>query len=753
MPPSVVARARRALAASATVFLAATGAVTLAAAPASAAEGSVTEATLSWGVRDSFRSYVEGPIAHGQITTSGVTESGAGYDFSAGSGVADPEAGTADVSFPGSVHFPGHESSEPGVYILDLLIENVQVEVAGPDEVYLVADLTSRPFESMTEPSDLETHADVRLVSVDADAVTVDDELVFADGAATALTEDGSVAFGEFYGAGEAMDPVTFELPVTVPEDSEPSEEESPGEDDPGEDDPGEEQPGEEDQPGEEQPGEEDQPGEEQPGEDEQPGDEDADDAPDEESPDRPENPESPGTDQDDPGPAVEQDETATTSLAAESTTLTWGLKQSFLSYIQGPIAHGEISTDGGITFDGDVFTFSDGTGAGDSADGTALVAYPGTISFTGHAGLLDLTVSDLPLRIDTPSDGAIVATMVARSLETGEYETFAGIDLAEVTLSGAEVAEGDLQVSDAPATFTEEGAAGFAGFYEAGTALDPVSAEITFTSTEEDVTPPPPSDPEVPTTPDDPETPQNAGDPAGGGNAGGDPAGDDPAESGEAAAVCTANAVSDATLTWGLKSSFRSYISGGIANGGWTTSGGISDTDGGWTFSGGSGSINTETLGGSVTFPGTLHFTGHGGILDLQISDLTLRLTGPTSGSLYADMVSNDMEGNTSTYSGIQLATVSFPAVSAGSSISLSGASVTLTSAGAVGFAGFYEAGTTLDTLDAELPIGGPVECSAAAGTTLAATGADPIAPLLAVAGVLMLFGIALVLRRSVLR
>ncbi len=751
MQRSVVARAKRALAASATVFLAATGAVTLAAAPASAAEGTVSDATLSWGVRESFRNYVEGPIAHGQITTSEVSESAAGYDFTGGAGVADPEAGTAAVSFPGSVHFQGHESSEPGVYILDMLIENVQVEVAGPDEVYLVADLTSRPFESMTEPSDLETHEGVRLVSVDADAVTVDDELVSADGAATAITADGSVAFGEFYDAGEAMDPVTFALPVTVPEDNEPPAEEDPGEEDPGEDPPGEEdeQPGEDDPAEDEQPGEEDQPGDEQP-------DEDAGEPSDEESPDRPENPESPGTDQDDPGPAVEQDETATTSLAAESTALTWGLKQSFLSYIQGPIAHGEVSTDGGITFDGDAFTFSDGTGAGDSADGTALIAYPGTISFTGHDGLLDLTVSDLRLRIDTPTTGAIVATMVSRSLDTGEYETFTGVDLAEVTLSGAEVAEGDLQLRDAPATLTEEGAAGFAGFYEAGAELDPVSAQITFVATEDDTTPPPPGDPQVPTTPG---TGNNAGGSAGGQGTGGDPAGEDPAgtdpaaETEDPAAVCTANAVSGATLSWGLKSSFRSYISGGIANGGWTTSGGISDSDGGWTFADGSGSINTETLGGSVTFPGTLHFTGHDGILDLQISDLTLRLTGPTSGSLYADMVSNDMEGNTSTYSGIQLATVSFPAVSAGSSITLSGASVTLTSAGAEGFAGFYEAGTTLDTLDAELPLGGPVDCSAAAGTTLAATGADPVAPLLAVAGVLMLLGIALVLRRSVLR
>src|SRR5699024_9348271 len=190
----------------------------------------------------------------------------------------------------------------------------------------------------------------------------------------------------------------------------------------------------------------------------------------------------------------------------------------------------------------------------GDSADGTALVAYPGTISFTGHEGLLDLTVSDLRLRIDTPTTGAIVATMVSRSLETGEYETFTGIDLAEVTLSGAQVAEGDLQLSDAPATLTEEGAGGFAGFYEAGTALDPVSAEITFTSTEEDVTPPPPSDPQVPTTPG---TGNNAGGSAGQGT-GGDPAGEDPAGTDPSAqtedpeAVCTANAVSGATLSWG---------------------------------------------------------------------------------------------------------------------------------------------------------------------------------------------------------
>src|SRR5699024_762860 len=179
--------------------------------------------------------------------------------------------------------------------------------------------------------------------------------------------------------------------------------------------------------------------------------------------------------------------------------------------------------------FDGDAFTFSDGSGAGDSADGTALVAYPGTISFTAHEGLLDLTVSDLRLRIDTPTTGAIVATMVSRSLETGQYETFNAIDQAEVTLSGAEEAQRALRRSDAPDTLTQEGGGGLGRFYEAGTALDPVSAEITFTSTEEDVTPPPPGDPQVPTTPGGSETPERSGDPAGGDPAGGDPGGEDP--------------------------------------------------------------------------------------------------------------------------------------------------------------------------------------------------------------------------------
>ena len=723
-----VARARVTLAACATALLASTGAVTLAAAPAAAAESAVSDATLSWGVRESFRNYIESPVAHGQITTAGVTDSGGVYGFSGGTGTADPEAGTADVAFGGSVHFQGHETSEPGVYVLDLLLEDVEIEVAGPDQVYLVADITSRPFESTTEPSEMVSRQDVPVAAVDASAVTITEELISAEGAATTLTAEGAEAFGGFYPAGDPMDPVSFSLPVAAPEEDEGAgEEEQPGE---GEQ-PGEaEQPGEEEQPGEgEQPGEDDggageeeQPGEaEQPGEDEQPAE--------------------------DESGAPEQPQEASTALAAQSTNLTWGLKESFRSYIQGPIAHGEITAEGGVTFDGETFTFPAGSGSGDSADGTALIAYPGSITFSGHGGLLQITVSDLRLQIDSATTGTIVATVVSKSLDSGEFETFTGIDLAEVTLNGADVAEGDLRIRNAPATLTGPGASGFAGFYEAGTPLDPVSAEITFTATDQDTTPPPPSEPAP-----RPNAPQQNAAPSTG-------LGSGPAEeqAGEATAdeapVCTANAVSGASLTWGLKSSFRSYISGGIANGGWTTTGGVSDADGGWTWSGGSGSINPETLGGSVSFPGSLHFTGHGGVLDTQLSNLSLRMTGPTSAALYADLVSNDMDGNASTHSGIQFATVSFPAASAGSSIALTDTTVTLTAAGAEGFAGFYEAGTTMDSLSAELPIGGAVECSAGAGTTLAATGANPVAPLLAFAGLLMVAGVALTLRRTAQR
>ncbi|UFU03264.1 HtaA domain-containing protein [Ruania suaedae] len=710
MPPSAVARGRGLLAALLAFVLTAIGVA--AATPAAAATtGTVTGASISWGVRASFVNYVTGPIAHGSIETDGVDESGGVFHWSGGSGVVDVDAGTASAGATGSVRFSGHDGQ------LDLTVADLRVEIDA-DGAFLVADMTSKELGAQ----EAEFTPGVALAALDTAAITVGADEVSASGASTTLTAEGAAAFAGFYGAGESLDPVTFTLPYTLDQPTEePTEEPT---EDPTEDPT------------------------------EEPTEEPTEDPTDPAEPTEPSEP----TDPVDPS-----DEDL--ALEVSDGTLSWGIKESFLSYIQGPIADGSVRTTGGVTRDGSVFSWTGGTGVADDEAQTALVSYPGEIRFTGHGGLLDLTISDVRLRLDGPGEGTIVATLASKALGSGEFETYVGVDLAALTFDPDALtldpvtaqlsagATGGLRLDDAASELTTDGAEAFAGFYEAGSALDPVSATGSLAAASEPTEVPEPTVPSVPTVPSEPTEPTG---PAAGGGPGGDQApGDDPVGGGRTAGqdeveeqVCVANAVSGASLTWGLKSSFRSYISGGIANGGWDVSGPISDVSGGWHWSGGSGSINTETLTGTVSFGGSLHFTGHDGVLDMTVSNLVLRVTGPTSATLHADVTSNDMEGNTDSYPGIAFASLTFPAASAsGGSVDVSGASATLTTAGAEGFAGFYEVGTALDTLSFELPVGGAVECSAASGT-LAETGVDPAA-VIAVAGAMLLLGSVLLVGR----
>ncbi|SDH28869.1 HtaA domain-containing protein [Agrococcus jejuensis] len=460
--------------------------------------------------------------------------------------------------------------------------------------------------------------------------------------------------------------------------------------------------------------------------------------------------PTGPGTDPTDPGTTDPE-----TGLGIADATLQWGIRSSFRSYVVGPIANGTITPSGGVTMDASGFSWTGGTGVADEATGTALVAYPGHIRFTGHGGQLDLTISDVRLRIDSATQATIVASTVSRSLGSTEYVTQTGIDFATVTLAApaaraagdvatAAVAEGTLTIANAPAVLTEDGAAGFAGFYAAGSELDPVSATLPIASTTQPQEPGTPEQPQQPTPIQPPVVvPTN-------------PVQQQPVQqAAEQQEQCTANAVSGATMTWGIRSSFRSYISGGIANGGWTTTGGVSDVDGGWQWSGGSGAIQLDGTTGLVSLPGSIHFAGHSGALDLTVSDVRIRLTGPSSGTIVADVVSKGMEdGQLHTYSDIAFASLSFSSTVSGGALTVSGATATLTAAGAEGFAGFYGAGEALDPVSFTLPIGAEVECSVASGT-LPQTGAeqriDVLLPMVALAALLMAGG--LVLRRRLAR
>ncbi|MGO1318368.1 MAG: HtaA domain-containing protein [Cellulomonadaceae bacterium] len=212
-----------------------------------------------------------------------------------------------------------------------------------------------------------------------------------------------------------------------------------------------------------------------------------------------------------------------------------------------------------------------------------------------------------------------------------------------------------------------------------------------------------------------------------------------------ETAATCVARSVSGANLTWGVKDSFVSYVTGSVANGAISTSG-TAQVGNDFRWSGGTGAYNVDAGKGRVAFSGGVTFTGHGGILDLTLSAPRLVLNGPGSATLVVNVNGTTMEGESLSLGGVAFATVNLSAAQRsadGSAVSYTGAPATLTAAGAQAFAGFYSAGEVLDPVSVTIPLGGDVECTSATGT-LAATGVGAEGTALA-AVLLVLLGCAL--------
>ncbi|MFB6719569.1 HtaA domain-containing protein [Kribbella sp. NPDC056345] len=165
--------------------------------------------------------------------------------------------------------------------------------------------------------------------------------------------------------------------------------------------------------------------------------------------------------------------------------SLDWGLKASFRTYVEGPIAHGSIAVQAPATrrTDGS-FRFANGTGTAEK------VGFEGGVYFKGHemqAGnpLLEVTVRDLRIALNG-STGKIIADVVSKSLETGQPATYDDVELAALDFATkpVEIKDGVATVVGAPATLTSAGVPAFAGFYAAGTALDPVSFAVRLTTT-----------------------------------------------------------------------------------------------------------------------------------------------------------------------------------------------------------------------------------------------------------------------------
>ncbi len=175
----------------------------------------------------------------------------------------------------------------------------------------------------------------------------------------------------------------------------------------------------------------------------------------------------------------------ATANVVAGS--LTWGVKSSFVTYIEGPIAGGEVTlSDGLIANENGTFTFPNAAGTADSATGAMDLGFDGAIQFTGHdlgnGPLLDATLSNVRVVV-TGTSAVLIADVVSKSLESAEAVEYPDLEVATLNFAGVvpSFANGALTFANVPASLTEDGVPAFADFYPAGTALDAVTITMTL--------------------------------------------------------------------------------------------------------------------------------------------------------------------------------------------------------------------------------------------------------------------------------
>lgn len=185
----------------------------------------------------------------------------------------------------------------------------------------------------------------------------------------------------------------------------------------------------------------------------------------------------------------------------------------------------------------------------------------------------------------------------------------------------------------------------------------------------------------------------------------------------------------------WGFKESFRAYISGSIANGEWTTEGGIGYVTPAFFAERLEGPLALDPIAGTLAVDGALRFTGHEGILDTTISDVRLVVENPDTLSVVVDI-----RGTTQDF--VPVDSVDVPFLTGdlaaaqwsadGATLLIEGIPLTLTAQGAEAF-GTYPEGEAFDPLD--LALATSEECAASA---IEARTAGETVPLLVAAGVI---------------
>ena len=727
-------------------------------APAAASQ-SLQDASVDWGVKSSFRKYITGPVAGGSQELTGATSNADGsYHFTAAEGTVEAD-GSYHVKFTGSsVKYTGHHG------VLEVTISDLELVIKdGQGSLYANISERPYNGNTTPNPPVQHDHTligtfDASSLKNEGGQLT----LAASDATKVKLSVEATSVFAGFYQAGQELDALAFSAKLVTkqapapekpadptPEPTQPApeptqpEQPAPKTSKPADPAPEPSQPA----PEQSKPAETPAPQPSQTSEAPASNPSKPSEAPSSQPAPQP----SQRTEAAKPAPAQPPatDAAPRTDVPKgqghiiESGNLTWNIRDSFLHYLN-TIARGNITVEGLSKNAAGGLDFTSASGSYDEATKTGQINFAGKVHISGHHGQLNSSFENTRLVIKE-GKGYLVVDAEALNMQ-GENRTFKDLVLAEVDLSGATLENNVLSAKNAAVTVTVEGSeAIFAGQYNDADkrAMAPLSfsAKLGSQLVENKVTD---------TTVKGSNTGSgsaNLGNNAnagiggtnfggsvnnGGGSASHSRNGSAPAahpnggKSGSfssvsknpAQPVCTpvtvtkqvpvkaankapaASAdgkVASADLGWGVRDSFRNYIRGGIANGSWDLNG-TTYSNNAFQWAKGTGSFKDGK--GSISFTGSVHFTGHHGILDTTISNPRLEINGKTA-VLYATMVGNDMDGKSHNYGEVALLNVDVSGLQvSGDKISISGAGTTITAEGAKAFAGFYEAGKDMAPL-----------------------------------------------------
>ena len=701
-----------------------------------ASEQSLQDVTVNWGLKKSFRSYINGPFSQGSQKLTGVTTNEDGsYHFTAAEGTVTN--GEYSVTFTGSsIHYTAHHG------LLEVIISDLSVTIK--DGVGTVrANVQSRPYNGNTTPNDLVETKNMTLGTFNASGLKVEGNTITLpsvdeeNGTRVKLSEEATGAFAGFYKAGQELDALSFSATIVTKEAPAPSPE-------PSTEPSAEPSAAPTAEPSSAPTSEAPKPADPKPAE------------PTSAAPSAAPTSAAPSS----PAATTEpKREEKVTGNVVESGTLSWDIRESFLKYLTG-FAHGSVNVEGMEKTAAGGFKYTQASGVYNPETKTGQINFAGTAEFTGHNGQLKSTIKNMRLVV-VNGKGTLVADVDALTRD-GKSVSKTGLAIAEVDLSGASVKDGVFSAQNAAVALTAEGSEVlFAGQYRgADNAMAPLSFSVKLSEQTAENTV------EVPRVSESKSSDNKGSENGSSDNSSSNSSGNSGANgSGSNGSAGTSGSVSNggsssngsvsnnpaqpvcvpvtrtrevqeqgasdgtiksANLGWGVRDSFRNYVRGGIANGSWELNGTSYSSDA-FNWSNGTGTFKGGK--GSISFSGSVRFTGHHGILDTTIANPRLEING-NSGTLYATMNSNDPSGKATNYGEVALLKVDLSGLqSSADAVSVNGAATTLTAEGAKAFAGFYDAGKDMAPLSFSATINGAKTTTKTVSETVyEGEGCDPV-------------------------